>query len=121
PINGYDVSLNIGKYVHFSDTYNWLTLDYYVFPEDLELTPIVDEYLRHAAIPVLELKFEHPGKVQYRWKASEKDFRMPVDVGKSGAWTRITPTAEWQTMPTSLDTDDFTVATDYFYVGVSKS
>jgi aminopeptidase N len=36
PINNYDVSLNIGKYVHFSDTYNDLSLDYYVFPEDLD-------------------------------------------------------------------------------------
>jgi len=40
PINNYDVSLNIGKYVHFSDTYSDqygpLTLDYFVFPEDLD-------------------------------------------------------------------------------------
>ena len=36
PINNYDVSLNIGKYVHFGDRYGDLTLDYYVFPEDLE-------------------------------------------------------------------------------------
>src|ERR1700761_4781999 len=36
PINNYDVSLNIGTYTHFSDTYNGLTLDYFVFPEDLE-------------------------------------------------------------------------------------
>jgi aminopeptidase N len=40
PINNYDVSLNIGKYEHFSDVYNDqygpLTLDYYVFPEDLD-------------------------------------------------------------------------------------
>ena len=36
PINNYDVSLNIGTYTHFSDTYEGLNLDYYVFPEDLE-------------------------------------------------------------------------------------
>jgi aminopeptidase N len=36
PINNYDVSLNIGKYAHFNDSYGDLTLDYYVFPEDLE-------------------------------------------------------------------------------------
>jgi aminopeptidase N len=36
PINNYDVSLNIGTYTHFSDTYEGLSLDYYVFPEDLE-------------------------------------------------------------------------------------
>jgi aminopeptidase N len=36
PINSYDVSLNIGKYVHFGDTYGDLPLDFYVLPEDLD-------------------------------------------------------------------------------------
>jgi aminopeptidase N len=36
PINNYDVSLNIGNYVHFSDQLGDLSLDYYVLPEDLE-------------------------------------------------------------------------------------
>ena len=39
PINNYNVTINIGKYAHFSDTYvngDTLTLDYYVLPENLE-------------------------------------------------------------------------------------
>ena len=36
PINSYNVSLNIGKYAHFSDTFGDLALDYYVLPENLE-------------------------------------------------------------------------------------
>jgi aminopeptidase N len=36
PINNYDVSLNIGDYVHFSDKLGDLSLDYYVLPEDLD-------------------------------------------------------------------------------------
>lgn len=36
PINNYNVSVNIGKYEHFTDKYNDLTLDYYALPEDLE-------------------------------------------------------------------------------------
>src|SRR6185312_7397427 len=36
PINNYDVSLNIGDYVHFGGHYGALTLDYYVLPEDLD-------------------------------------------------------------------------------------
>jgi aminopeptidase N len=36
PINNYDVSLNIGNYVHFSDRLGKLPLDFYVLPEDLE-------------------------------------------------------------------------------------
>jgi aminopeptidase N len=36
PINNYDVSLNIGKYEHFSDHLGNLALDYYALPEDLD-------------------------------------------------------------------------------------
>ncbi len=36
PIDNYDVSLNIGNYVHFSDHLGGLPLDFYVLPEDLE-------------------------------------------------------------------------------------
>ena len=36
PINNYDVSLNIGKYEHFSDRLGDLTLDFYALPEDLD-------------------------------------------------------------------------------------
>ncbi|MGB7496966.1 MAG: M1 family metallopeptidase [Candidatus Acidiferrum sp.] len=36
PINNYDVALNIGTYVHFSDRLGDLPLDYYVLPEDLD-------------------------------------------------------------------------------------
>ena len=36
PINNYDVSLNIGKYEHWSDRLNDLRLDFYALPEDLD-------------------------------------------------------------------------------------
>jgi hypothetical protein len=36
PINNYDVSLNIGNYVHFSDQLGDLPMDFYVLPEDLD-------------------------------------------------------------------------------------
>ncbi len=36
PINNYCVSLNIGNYVHFSDSLGELNLDFYVLPENLE-------------------------------------------------------------------------------------
>ena len=36
PINNYDVSLNIGKYVHFGDRLGDLPLDFYVLPGSLE-------------------------------------------------------------------------------------
>lgn len=36
PINSYNVSINVGKYVQFSETLGELTMDYYCLPEDLE-------------------------------------------------------------------------------------
>ena len=36
PINNYNVSLNIGNYVHFSDRFGDLPLDFYVRPASLE-------------------------------------------------------------------------------------
>jgi aminopeptidase N len=87
----------------------------------MNLTPVFDEYLRHTALPVLELKFdEAAGAVSYRWKADETAFAMPVRVGASDHWEIVKPTAEWQTMKTPLKKDEFQVATDLYYVAVSK-
>ena len=56
----------------------------------LNLTPIFDQYLRHTALPALELKFDDDaGTVAYRWKADEPGFRdarprrRPRTTGKS--------------------------------------
>jgi aminopeptidase N len=87
----------------------------------MNLTPIFDEYLRHAALPVLELKFDDAaGTVAYRWKADEPAFAMPIKVGSKDNWQTVQPTAEWKTMKTPLQKDDFVVATDLYLVNVSK-
>jgi aminopeptidase N len=85
-----------------------------------QLRPIFDEYLRHAAIPTLELRFDTAGEVSYRWLAQEKDFAMPVRVGTSRDWQIIHPTQSWQRMKTRLGKDEFDVATDLYYINVSK-
>lgn len=86
-----------------------------------DLTPIFNQYLRHADIPTLELFFDSTqGTVSYKWKADEPGFSMPVLVGDKNHWQRITPTLEWQTMKTPLTKDQFQVATDFFYVNVQK-
>ncbi|HLN95043.1 MAG TPA: M1 family metallopeptidase [Flavobacterium sp.] len=36
PINNYDITLNVGDYVHFGETYGTLDLDYYVLRENEE-------------------------------------------------------------------------------------
>jgi aminopeptidase N len=86
------------------------------------LTPIFDQYLRQAALPVLELRFqENEGSVSYRWKANVKEFAMPVKVGSKTNWQVIQPTTEWQIMKTSLKKEEFEVATDLYYIEVSKN
>ena len=85
-----------------------------------DLTPVFNQYLRHAALPVLELKFdEAKGEVSYRWRADEPGFNMPVRVGAKGGWQLISPTAEWKTMKTQLAKGDFSVATELYYVDVT--
>jgi aminopeptidase N len=87
----------------------------------MNLTPLFDQYLRHTAIPTLDLKFnEADGTVDYRWQADEPDFAMPIRVGKKTDWQIIQPTTYWQTMKTPLKKNEFAVATDLYFVNVSK-
>ena len=87
----------------------------------MNLTPIFDQYLRHTALPALELKWnEDDGTVDYRWKADEPAFRMPVRAGARDHWQILQPTVEWQTLKTPLKKDEFEVATDLYFVNVTK-
>jgi aminopeptidase N len=85
------------------------------------LTPIFNQYLRRADIPTLELAFdESEGTVGYRWRADERDFNMPIRVGARASWQTIEPSTDWKTMKTPIAKDDFEVATDLYYVNVTK-
>jgi aminopeptidase N len=83
------------------------------------LTPIFDQYLRRAAVPVLELAFSEPGALAYRWKADERAFAMPVRIGAGGSWQVVEPTTAWKTMATSLTKETIQVATDRYYIDVA--
>jgi aminopeptidase N len=112
-----------GFYQHYKYQ-NILTEDvvsYFNQQTGMNLTPVFDQYLRHAQIPRLELLFgEEPGLVMYKWRADEEKFAMPVRVGKPGEWQIIHPTTKWQWMKTPLTKDEFQVATDLYYVEVNK-
>jgi aminopeptidase N len=87
----------------------------------MNLKPIFDQYLRHTAVPVLELQFEQPSDVvRYRWQVDEPGFAMPVRVGTKDHWNIIQPTTEWQRLKSGLRKEDFQVATDLYYVDVRK-
>jgi aminopeptidase N len=110
-----------GFYQHFQYQ-NILTEDvvaYFNQETGMNLTPVFDQYLRHAALPVLDLQ-RSPEGVRYRWEADAPGFAMPVMVGGKEHRQMIHPTTTWQTMPTSQVKDDFEVATDLFYITVNK-
>ncbi len=87
----------------------------------LDLTPEFNQYLRHTALPTLELRFDPAvGRVSYRWKVDVEPFRMPVRVGDPGHWQVITPTVDWQVMSTGMTPEQFQVATDLYYIAVTK-
>jgi len=95
---------------------------YFNVQTGLNLTPIFDQYLRQAELPVLELQFrQNDGTVSYRWKTVVKDFAMPVKVGRRNDWQLVKPTTEWQTMKSGLQRDEFDVATDRYYIEVVKN
>ena len=101
----------------FDDDPKWFALIHDYFQQFKYRTT----YLRHTALPALELTFDDRRRtVSYRWKADERAFAMPIRVGSKDRWQLITPTTEWQTMPTTLKKDEFEVATDLYYVTVSK-
>ena len=112
-----------GYYQHFKYR-NIMTEDvveYFNRKTGMNLTPVFDQYLRHTALPTLELTFDDAkGAVSYRWEADEPAFAMPVRVGTKDHWQIIRPTTGWQTMETPLPKDQFEVATDLYYVNVAK-
>ena len=88
----------------------------------LNLTPFFNQYLRHASIPTLELRPNPNGKaMEFRWKADEAGFAIPINAGDPQHWTRLTPvTDEWRSVPFDGRAADFTVDTDHFYLNVEK-
>ena len=87
-----------------------------------ELTPIFNQYLHYITIPTLELKFDDATRtIEYKWQADEPGFAMPVKLGDPSHWQTLHPTLEWQTLKSPLDREHLQVATELFYVNVSKT
>ena len=85
----------------------------------LELTPVFDQYLRHAKIPDLELRIRK-GKLEFRWKADESKFTMPVGLKINGNQARITPATTWKSSKYKVSSlENVEVFTDGFYINVN--
>lgn len=86
----------------------------------MDLTPIFNQYLRYAAIPVLQLKLN--GKnLEYRWQTDEPNFAMPVEVNIAGKTQRLNATNNWQKLKTGVKVlSEVKVADQKFYIKVQE-
>ncbi|MFD1095344.1 M1 family metallopeptidase [Salegentibacter chungangensis] len=82
---------------------------------ETDLSPMFDQYLRHSALPVLQLK-EEDDNVLYRWKADVENFKMPVDVFVDGKEIRLNATDKWQKLEQTDDLEDIRVNEKEFYI-----
>jgi aminopeptidase N len=87
------------------------------------LTPIFDQYLRHAAIPVFEYEVvkEKPFQLRYRWKADVADFDLPVRIDCNKENKRLNVTTQWQeTTLAGFDSNCLIIRDDLGYFKVTK-
>ena len=85
----------------------------------MNLGPFFSEYLKHAALPVLQWQYDRTtAAIEYRWVADESEFAMPIKAGDPQHWTVLTPTSSWQKIPWIAGPEEFKVATDLYYVNV---
>lgn len=95
------------------------TEDFFDAATDVDLRPVFDQYLRHAALPELQIK-KKGNSFYYRWKADVADFAMPVDVFIKGKEVRLFATDEWQKLKKKVkSTEDIQVNELEFYVSTN--
>ncbi|MBB4599692.1 aminopeptidase N [Hymenobacter luteus] len=85
-----------------------------------DLTPIFDQYLRHAGLPTLEVRFSAQGQPQARWIANVPGFNLPVRLRTTGGQYRTVPlTTSFQPLSLpGLTRTNLEVDTENYYVGV---
>ncbi len=85
-----------------------------------DFIPLFEQYLYHAGIPKLQVKFEK-NRVAFRWKAEVEEFNMPVKVRVNGKLHFIYPTAQWKSESLGgVAKENWQVATDLFYVEIEE-
>ena len=84
----------------YSNTYKHKIIDtetvvsFFNTASGMDLTPVFNQYLRFTTIPTLDLEIVK-NKLSYRWKDSESNFIMPIDITIKGKKIRIQPTTTW--------------------------
>ena len=96
------------------------TEDFFNKATPVDLAPVFDQFLRHAALPVLEL-MQADDHIQYRWKADVKNFKMPVDIILDEEEIRLKATSEWQSLETGEELDELEINDLEYYINVSRN
>ncbi|MEM7572023.1 MAG: M1 family metallopeptidase [Bacteroidota bacterium] len=98
-----------------------MAIDYFVqASEHTWVRPFFEQYLRHPALPVLELKSTNPrgrGLVSYRWVTQTEGFAMPISISVGGSNQRIQPNQEWQELGRE-EINEIEVPADRFLIKV---
>ena len=86
-----------------------------------DYTSFFEQYLRHPALPRLEVRLATRGdstSARYRWRADVPAFHMRVKVTTAAdRFAFIAPTTAWQTLNLgTMDPRQFRVAEDLFYI-----
>ncbi len=92
-----------------------ITEEFFDKATPVNLKPVFDQYLRHAALPELVFKKE-TNRISYRWKADVENFEMPVDIFVNGKELRLTPTSTWQPLPAGVKPEDIKINDKEFYI-----
>jgi aminopeptidase N len=82
-----------------------------------DLGPFFEQYLRHPAVPVLELR-QKGDQVEYRWAAAAAGFNMPVGVLIGKEPVRLQPTQGWQPMGKGFRPQDVSIDESRFLVDI---
>lgn len=83
---------------------------------EVDLKPVFDQYLRHAALPQLQLK-RAGDKISYRWKADVENFDMPVEIFIKDQKLRLYPTKQWKILDKNINNKEEISLNDLeFYV-----
>jgi aminopeptidase N len=89
--------------------------DYMIKESGKDLSKIFEQYLTTTQIPVFEYAIDG-GTLTYRWANVVKGFNMPIKVRLRGeAYSWVTPSEQWQTVPFALPSPgDFKVDVNFY-------
>jgi aminopeptidase N len=95
-------------------------IDYFNRESGRDFTKVFDQYLRHATIPTLEIRFEN-NQALARWISDVKGFDLPVRMRlKGGEYQFIPVTTKWapiKELPGATK-ENLEVDTFNYYIGV---